>query len=201
MTNGHAQEGGQAVSGVKAPTKRRYINPGSLTTRVTDNYGFTYQLAPWEDKRVGAFRNRKTFVVELEKDFGDKLCRTGQIAPAPKDVQLEDADEDEATRRFREAREAAIEEQRQVREKLMAQREFDSGPLTADQQLDRGIERLNTVGDEDDDPPELDMEHATPPVEQVTKGNENLTHPAEADDLKSRVGGTGMSRKKKPKTQ
>jgi len=178
--------------------RRKYINPGNLPTRVTDNYGLTTTLAPFKDRRIGAFRNVKRFVVELERDFGDRLARTGQISPAPKDIQMEDVDEDPKEKALREAREKAIAEQRKRREAFQAQSEF-AGPLDEETQLDRRIERLNTEGDDEDEPPELDLEHATPPVEKVTKGLENLTRPADAEDLKAQISGPDAGRKKKPK--
>lgn len=188
---------GQKAASVKP--KKKYVNPNDLPTRVTDNYGLTYNVAPFKDRRVGAFRNQKTFVIELERDFGDRLVRTGQIAPAPKDVQMDGSEEDERTRTMREAREKAIAEQRKRREAFQAQREFSSGPLNEEELYERKLEKLNTTTVGEDEPPALDMEHAAPRVEKVAKGNENYTMPAEADDLKAQVGGEGMSRKKKPK--
>lgn len=180
------------------PKRVKYINPGKIPTRVTDQYGLTTMLEPWENRRVGAYRNSRTFIVELEPKFGDILARTGQITRAPKDLQDEEP-MDEAHRAFHDARMKAIEEQRARRAQLQALQDAD---IQVGDSYERALQRMNS--DVDEDAPELDTEHAAPVVPEVSRGTENLTSPVDAQgnpvkDPIAEVGGAGMSRKKRPK--
>lgn len=170
----------------KEERKLKYVNPGAVPTHVTNPEGVTVTLEPWENHNIGAFRNRQ-FVVELPREFGDSLSRTGQIRRAPKELQPTPADDHART--LQEAREAAIEEARRNRAVIEAQKSDE--PLNSDP-YERALEKLNT---QDAEAPELDVEHAAPVVSEVAKGEENLTNPA-AD-----IGGEGMTRKKKPKSK
>lgn len=184
---------------------RKYINPGTVSTTVMLQDGLTVSVSPYSERKIGVKRNR-TYVIEGPRSFMDALCVTGQIAPAPDDLQ-EDVPDD--LKRFQEARREAIEEQRKRRVVLEAMRdEFqETGDLDVETRFQRKLDEMNNPG-VDPEAPELDTDHAPPRIEEAIAGKTNLSEVVDEDGQKVHgtevpvVGiGDGMSRKKgkKPK--
>ena len=170
------------------PKTYKYINPNKIPTRVMTPDGAAIMLEPYDNRRIGAFRNSRTFVVELDRDFGDGLARTGQIRRAPVDMQEIKPDEEGSA--LQKARLDAIEQQKIRRAEIEATRDLGADPSL--DPMDRALERMNTTGDE---APELDTEHAAPVVAEVSAGDSGGG--LDEDAPTASAVGEGMSRKKR----